>query len=181
MATEEGTIEVTLRRRRRTRSINLRVHDDGAVVVTRPYWVTNNDVFDFIKRQASWIFKILSTQTVRDPDLGARSRDHYLEHKEAARALAEKKLKEWNTHYNFSYNRVSIRQARTRWGSCSSKGNLNFNYKILFLPEDLQNYLIVHELCHLKEMNHGKNFWMLVGETISYYKEARAKLGKNIF
>ncbi len=89
---------------------------------------------------------------------------HYLAHKEAAREIALARLQYFNNHYGLSWNRVAIRNQRSRWGSCSSKGNLNFNYRIIFLPEHLRDYIIVHELCHLKELNHGPDFWYLVAE-----------------
>lgn len=96
---------------------------------------------------------------------------HYVEHKEAARTLVHARLAHYNQFYNFNYNRVAIRNTRSRWGSCSSKQNLNFNYRILFLPPELQDYLIVHELCHLQEMNHAQSFWDLVAEQVPQYKQ----------
>lgn len=101
---------------------------------------------------------------------------HYRAHKEAARSLTLARLAHFNQHYGLHYNRVAIRNQRRCWGSCSSLKNLNFNYKILFLPPELQDYIIVHELCHLKEMNHGPNFWALVEETIPDYRARRAAL-----
>lgn len=97
------------------------------------------------------------------------SRTMYMKYKEQARVLVHERLIFWNRHYGFTYGQVSIRDQKTRWGSCSKKGNLNFNYKIVFLPTELVDYLIVHELCHLKEFNHGPGFWNLVGETIPEY------------
>ena len=96
---------------------------------------------------------------------------HYLEHKEAARALVLARLAHFNQHYNFTWNRVAIRNQRRCWGSCSSQKNLNFNYKLILLPPNLCDYIIVHELCHLQEMNHGPHFWALVAEQIPDYKE----------
>lgn len=87
-----------------------------------------------------------------------------------AKAIVVEKVEYFNQYYNFEYKRIFIKNQQTRWGSCSSKGNLNFNYRIVILPEELQDYLIVHELCHLKEMNHGPNFWKLVEEQIPNYK-----------
>jgi predicted metal-dependent hydrolase len=78
--------------------------------------------------------------------------------------------------YNFSYNKVFIKNQRTRWGSCSSNRNLNFNYRIINLAPELQDYLIVHELCHLQEFNHGQAFWNLVGLQIPNYKVVRTQL-----
>ncbi len=96
---------------------------------------------------------------------------HYQEHKEVARQLIISRLHHYNEHYNLSWNRVAIRNQRRCWGSCSSKMNLNFSYKLLFLPPHLCDYVIVHELCHLKELNHGVNFWKLVAETLPNYQE----------
>jgi predicted metal-dependent hydrolase len=101
---------------------------------------------------------------------------HYAEHKEAARDLCHERLAHYNQHYSLHFNRVAIRNTRSRWGSCSSKKNLNFNYRILFLPAQLQDYLIVHELCHLQEMNHAAGFWNLVAQQVPDYKVCVAEL-----
>lgn len=95
-----------------------------------------------------------------------RHKKQYLEHKESARRLILARLEVLNQHYGFSYGRVAIRDQRSRWGSCSKKGNLNFNYRLLFLPLPLVDLVIAHELCHLKEFNHSEAFWGLVAETI---------------
>lgn len=101
---------------------------------------------------------------------------HYLLHKEKARERILARLQHFNQFYHFAWNRVAIRNQRRCWGSCSAKKNLNFNYKMLFLPEHLHDYIIVHELCHLKEMNHGPSFWLLVAEVIPGYEVCRAEL-----
>jgi len=84
----------------------------------------------------------------------------------------------WNAFYNFSYNKVFIRNVRSRWGSCSSRGNLNFNSRITRLPPELIDYVIVHELCHLGEFNHSQAFWDLVAKTMPEYKAMRQCLKK---
>jgi predicted metal-dependent hydrolase len=99
-----------------------------------------------------------------------------LANKETARYAVRKKLESLNLFYHYSYRAVSIRNQKTRWGSCSQRGNLSFNVKILFLPERLQDYLIVHELCHLKELNHSQHFWNLVAQTIPDYAARRREL-----
>ena len=101
---------------------------------------------------------------------------HYQEHKETARALVLARLQHFNQHYELEWKRVAIRNQRRCWGSCSSLKNLNFNYKLLFLPEHLRDYVIVHELCHLVELNHGQNFWNLVEEQVPTYKELKKEL-----
>ena len=72
--------------------------------------------------------------------------------------------------YNFTFHRVAIRDTKRSWGSCSSKGNLNFSYKLLFLSPCLSDYIIVHELCHLFELNHGPKFWSHVANCMPDYK-----------
>ena len=101
---------------------------------------------------------------------------HYAAHKESARELVHGRIAHYNSHYRFEFKRVAIKNQRRCWGSCSSLKNLNFNYKIYFLPDHLQDYIIVHELCHLMELNHGKEFWELVAQTIPSYKECVAEL-----
>jgi len=101
---------------------------------------------------------------------------HYLEHKESARELVLARLVYFNQYYNFSWGRVAIRNQKSRWGSCSQKGNLNFNYRILFLPPALQDYIIVHELCHLKELHHRESFWKLVAEQVPDFAALKGEL-----
>lgn len=106
----------------------------------------------------------------------ARSRTTYLAQKEEARALITQRLIVFNDLYGFTYGRVSIKDQKTMWGSCSAKKNLNFNYRLVQLPLDLVDYVIVHELCHLKEMNHSPRFWALVAQTIPDYAMRRKAL-----
>jgi predicted metal-dependent hydrolase len=111
-----------------------------------------------------------------NPGWTAAQKKHYAAHKEAARTLCHERLAHFNQHYSLQYNRLSIKNTRSRWGSCSSKKNLNFNYRIVFLPAELQDYLIVHELCHLAQMNHGQHFWNLVAEQVPNYKQCVLQL-----
>lgn len=101
---------------------------------------------------------------------------HYQVHKETAREVIVARLEHFNQYYQLPYKRVAIRNQRRCWGSCSELGNLNFSYKLLFLPACLRDYIVVHELCHLKELNHGPQFWALVGEVLPEYKALRREL-----
>ena len=94
----------------------------------------------------------------------------YTEHKEPARVLIHSRLEHWAPLCGVSYKRVAIRNPKRNWGSCSSLGNLNFSYKLLFLPTCLRDYIIVHELCHLKELNHSPKFWAEVEAVMPNYK-----------
>lgn len=85
-------------------------------------------------------------------------------------------LSELNQVYGFKFNKVSIKNQKGRWGSCSARGDLNFNYKLVYLDREVARYVVAHELSHLKEMNHGQKFWKLVALTVSDYKEKRRQL-----
>lgn len=91
--------------------------------------------------------------------------------KARAKKIIQERLRHFNQEYSFVFERVAVKDLRSRWGSCSSKKNLNFHYKLLFLPVELLDYVVVHELCHLVEMNHSYKFWQLVGKTIPDYKK----------
>lgn len=103
---------------------------------------------------------------------------HYLQYKVLAKDMIKERLDYWAVLCGVEVKRVAIRNQKTRWGSCSAHGNLNFNYKLLFLPACLSDYIIVHELCHLKELNHGENFWFLVQKQLPNYKDLIQDLRK---
>ncbi|MBL7022319.1 M48 family metallopeptidase [Patescibacteria group bacterium] len=108
-----------------------------------------------------------------------RGKEDYLKYKDKALKLAQERIQFYNIKYKFKYNKIRIRNQKTRWGSCSQKGNLNFNYRIIFLSEQMRDYIIVHELCHLKEFNHSKRFWKLVSSILPDYKKIRKDLKNN--
>lgn len=104
----------------------------------------------------------------------------YRRHKESARAFVHARLHALNQQYGFVWKRVAIRNSRSRWGSCSQKANLNFHYKLLLLPEPLADYVIVHELCHLAELNHSPRFWALVEKVVPDWKARRKALRRHV-
>jgi predicted metal-dependent hydrolase len=125
-------------------------------------------------------FYIIKRRRVRRPRKAtAAKRGHYALHKETARTVILARLRELNEYYKLHYGKVAIRSQRSRWGSCSKKGNLNFNYQIAALPPELMDYVIVHELCHLKHFNHSPSFWSLVAEVLPNHKNLRLSLRKH--
>ena len=100
----------------------------------------------------------------------------YLQYREMARALARERAGHFARAYGFSFRKIFIRNQKSRWGSCSKSGNLNFHYKIALMPSRIADYIIVHELCHLAEFNHSKKFWELVARTIPDHKRIRKEL-----
>lgn len=122
------------------------------------------------------LFKIIFRRRKIRVDGIRKNRAEYLKHKEEARRLVKERIEAINKIYGLRYGRITIRNTRSRWGSCSKKGNLNFNYKIALLPPALADYLIVHELCHIKEFNHSQKFWDLVALALPNYKKLRKEL-----
>jgi hypothetical protein len=164
-------INYQLKSSHRFKRISLKVYGDGLFVVTKPKIIGISFVEKFIKSKSKWIMEKLNIETnCLKPK---ERREKYLVHKESARCLIEKKVQYFSKMYGFLYNKISIRNQSTRWGSCSKRGNLSFNYKIMFLPDNFINYIIVHELCHLKEFNHSNCFWSLVGSIIPDYKHIK--------
>ncbi len=124
----------------------------------------------------AWLNPVRKRSVRRRARRTKTSNTHFIIHKETARLLIHERLTHWNSFYQFTYNRVAIRNQGTRWGSCSTKSNLNFNYRLLFLPIELVDYVIVHELCHLKHFNHGHEFWASVAEHIPDYQKRKNEL-----
>lgn len=118
---------------------------------------------------------IFGTRNIRAKKKTKISKEH-VALREEARRVVHARLEHFNQFYNFAYKKVFIKDQRSRWGSCSSLGNLNFNYRIALLPPELQDYLIVHELCHLGEMNHSRAFWSLVERAIPNYRQLHQEL-----
>jgi hypothetical protein len=181
MPTEEKnqnlSVPYRVRISRRARRMRISVGCEAGVVVTLPWGIGESAAKEFVRQKQGWILKSLNYFNKFKGRVFIKSnRREYLNRRPEALAMARSKVAQWNKIYGFTYSRISIRNQKTRWGSCSKKGNLNFNYKIVHLPGDLVDYLVVHELCHLKEMNHSKNFWDLVGRTITEYKKLRREL-----
>ena len=120
-----------------------------------------------------WFFKIKKIIKKRKP---AKINTLYKKHKEDARTLIHDRLEYWAPICGVIYKRISIRDTKRSWGSCSSKGNLNFSYKLLFLPKCVSDYIIVHELCHLKELNHSERFWQHVEIALPNYLDLKNEL-----
>lgn len=161
--------------------MKLSVNQKAELTVTVP----NIFPFIFVKRiitqKSAWILKNIKLARERFESRADLQFDDYKKNKIQARKIIKAKLDHFAQIYDFSYNRIFIRNQKSRWGSCSAKKNLNFNYRLIFLEPDLLDYVLIHELCHLKEMNHSKKFWQLLAGIIPDYKERRKRLKKIIF
>ena len=115
------------------------------------------------------------------PLVGLGINGKYGPNKKIAEQFVQERLGYFNQFYDFSYNRIYIKNHQHRWGSCSIRRNLNFNYRLIFLAPELADYIIVHELCHLKEMNHSKRFWQLIEKVFPDHWEKRRQLKKIVY
>lgn len=174
------TVEYTLKVSKRARRMRLAIYHDGGLTVTAPYAMHQSLIEQFIIRKAAWIIDKLEYFRKFPGVMPAKGtpRD-FSEQKGAALALTERRIGYYNQAYGFAVGKIRIRNQKTRWGSCSRNGNLSFNYRIASLPERLSDYIIVHELCHLREFNHSRKFWELVAQAIPEYSAVRAELRKS--
>ncbi len=166
---------ISIRRSRRARHIRITVKPGGGVVLTVPVRASVEFARNFLRAKASWISRAVARMQKVRP-IERRPRGEYRARRGEAEEFVQQRIRELNKVYGFSFKSITIRNQKSRWGSCSRQGNLSFNYRLLLLPPELADYVIVHELCHLQEMNHSKKFWALVGRAVASPKESRREL-----
>lgn len=169
-------VEYTLRVSARAKRMRLAIYCDGAFVVTVPRTMNQNMIEKFIIQKSRWILEKMD-YFKSAPGFGfTSSLNDFQVYKDEALELAERRIAHFNKIYRFNFNKINIKNQKTRWGSCSRKQNLNFNYKIALLPSRLSDYIIVHELCHLGQFNHSPKFWNLVEKALPDYLEIGREL-----
>lgn len=172
----EGVV-CTIRKSYKARSLRLTLGHDGNVSLTLPFFVSYARGQMFLESKSEWIREKIRAQAQRPQAILLRgSAKEYEASREAARVLVERRLAYFQKFYGVSWKRVSIRNQKTRWGSCSRTGNLSFNYRLLLLPPHLCDYVIVHELCHRIEFNHSPQFWGLVQRALPDSSALRREL-----
>ncbi|MEN9407771.1 MAG: hypothetical protein RLZZ455_987 [Candidatus Parcubacteria bacterium] len=166
-------VDYSLRRSKRAKRMRLAVYCDGNFVVTVPQTFPANNVDRYVVAKSQWVLtKIDFFEELNKKQKIKLGSDGYEVYKEKALEMVNKRLTELNKkHFQYKFNSVSIKNHKTRWGSCSRKRNLNFNYKILFLSPKMRDYILIHELCHLKEFNHSTRFWKLVAKALPDYQK----------
>ncbi len=175
-------ISYTLKVSKRAKRLRLAIYPGGAFIVTVPRFTPTMLINGMLRKRALWIIEQSERLRKLPPPSQKISRkeqkERYTLHKNDAYMLAVRRTEALNLHYGFTYARINIRDQKTRWGSCSKKGNLSFNYKIALMPPHLADYIIVHELCHLGAFDHSEKFWNLVAQLIPDHKERRKELRK---
>ena len=154
------------------RTLSLEITLDGKVKVRAPKRTPKSAVDRFFMEKEGWILKHLTkavqNKTPAPPPLPEGERRRYME---LARDIFARKTAYYASVMHVNYGRISIRGQRTRWGSCSGRGNLNFNWRLIFAPEPVLDYIVIHELAHRKEMNHSQAFYRVVASVMPDYKE----------
>ena len=161
------------------KTIQVEVRQDHSVEVRAPHYVSKRDIDAYVKSNEDWIENTLLKMKKRLDELPVADKftDRELEKMtDQARAYIPGKVRLYAEKIGVPYGRVTIRAQKTLWGSCTADGNLNFNCLLVLLPERVMRYVVVHELCHRREMNHSKRFWNEVGKILPDYKILRKQL-----
>jgi hypothetical protein len=182
---EEGQVPVEVVYSGR-RTMALEVKQDGTVKARVPYGTKNEAVTLFIKEHRQWIVEKWFLTKKRIEEATARPEPDYIRDpglEAVYRKKAGEKLRERVAFFaekmKVDYGRISVKAAKTRWGSCSAEGNLNFHWKLILMPPEVLDYVVVHELAHRKEMNHSPRFWKEVEMILPDYRKRRLWLKEN--
>ena len=160
-------------RRSNRKTMSLEVTSDARIIVRAPLFISQAEITRFVNSKKAWIEK--SLQKVKERQAIKRDSRKLTEKElellaDKAKTVFPQKVACYAEQVGVTYGRITIRAQKTRWGSCSSQGNLNFNCLLMMAPEAVQDYVVVHELCHRKEMNHSERFWREVAKVMPDYK-----------
>ena len=153
------------------KTIAIQIKPSGEIIVRCPRRMTVKEIEDFLEAKQFWIENHLSKRTHCSECPFTKSEMEQL--RMQARELVETRVGYYMPILGVRVNQISIRAQKTRWGSCSSKGNLNFNCLLALAPPEVLDYVVVHELCHLKQLNHSKQFWEEVERILPDYRVSK--------
>ena len=164
------------------KSVAIQIKPDGTVVLRAPYGVPKRELNRILEEKSAWIeahLQEIKEQEAEQKALPKFSKQEIKELANKALAYIPERVKYYAPIVGVNYTRITIRNQKTRWGSCSSKGGLNFNCLLMLTPPEVVDYVVVHELCHRKEMNHSKAFRDEVEKVLPDYKSAKRWLREN--
>lgn len=153
---------IVFRKRKGSRRLSIRVHPVRGVNVTVPYLVPFSAAVAFYRLKREWVLDTVSRQKQRYENLPKAGEEQIEAWRMQARNELPERLSALAACYGFVYNKVTIKHNATNWGSCSVRGNINLNLNIVRLPEALRDYILLHELCHLRHHDHGHAFHLLL-------------------
>lgn len=171
---DQDEIKYYIKRSRR-KTVSVEIGPDLSVLIRAPYHMPDRDIRKFLDESAGWIRKHRAAAAKRiEISENVKKLTTWEIRKlaeDAAKDIPER-VRQYAPIVGVTYGRITIRNQKSRWGSCSSKGNLNFNCLLMLAPPEHRDYVVVHELCHRKEMNHSKRFWDEVAKVLPDYKES---------
>lgn len=159
--------EVTFRKSVRSSRMSIRVHPVKGVTVTVPYILPYAAAQAFFQMRREWVLETMARQKEKFKDVHVPSEAEIESLRRQAKKELPRRLAILADRYDFLYNRVAIKHNATNWGSCSAKGNINLNLNIVRLPRVLQDYVLLHELCHLRHHDHGHGFHLLLEHVLT--------------
>ncbi len=151
---------------------------DGGLIVKAPFGTTREKIESVILSHKSWVEKHMRAQAERNARIGTLTDERIKELKKLAKKVIPPKVEYYAQIMGLKYGRITITSAKTRFGSCSSEGNLSFSYRLMLYPESAIDYVVVHELAHLMELNHSPRFYRIVASVMPDYKERQKILKK---
>jgi len=160
------------------KTISIQIKPSGEVEVRCPKRCSKRDVDAFVISREAWIRKHLEAIAAKPKEPVLSTEALYSLAEQAAQVLPDR-VRFFAEKMGLSHGRITIRSQRTRWGSCSAKGNLSFNCLLMLAPAEVQDYVVIHELCHRKEMNHSAAFWAEVEKFCPDYRVHRKWLKDN--
>ena len=160
------------------KTVSLQITPEGKVLVRCPNRMAKREIDRFVQSKADWIEAHLQKIAER-PAMPRLTETELKALAGQARELLPRLVREFAPRVGVTYGRITIRCQRTRWGSCSAPGNLNFNCLLMLSPPEVQSYVVVHELCHRKEMNHSPRFWQEVERVMPDYRTHKKWLKDN--
>ena len=166
----EGVARILFERSSRAKNINISVRPFTGVRVAVPFGVSFKRAGEFVCSKKGWIQKHLARMRQVEQDYRILSQNFKNISRTDGRKILVQRLDELADKYGFKYNRIFVRNQKTRWGSCSSKNNISLNIKLVKLPERLMDYIILHELVHTRIRNHGKEFYAELGRLVADQK-----------
>lgn len=171
-----ANIQITVIRSKR-RTIAIQVNPDLTVTVRAPRRATQREIDRILREKQPWIQKHMEQMKEKRAQYDAMEMDGLTDAecrqlKQKAQAYIPERVEYFANIMGVDYGRITIRKQKTRWGSCSGKGNLNFNCLLMLAPPEVIDYVVIHELCHRKEMNHSRAFWREVEKVMPDYKKS---------
>ena len=177
----QGKISYELIRSKR-KTMSLIIKPDGQVIVRAPLRLSETKIHKFVEEKSDWIEKHLEkiqSRNERKEQVEKLSLEERKVYQEKACKVFPERTMYYAKQIGVTYNRITLRQQKTRWGSCSANGNLNFNWLLILAPPEVLDYVVVHELCHRKEMNHSPLFWNEVKKILPDYENQVKWLKEN--